>query len=71
MPRQVSFTVVDDDSLDGALTAFAREWILIAAGELPKEKRTLSALSEIIGTNRQRVARWLDALGIREKIEKL
>lgn len=71
MPRQVSFTVADDDTLDGALTAYAREWILIAAGELPKGKRTISALAEIVGTNRQRVARWLDALGIREKIADL
>jgi hypothetical protein len=71
MLRQVSFTITDSDDLDGALTAFAREWLLIAASELPEGRRTLTALSEAVGTNRQRVARWLDALKIREQVDEM
>ena len=71
MRRQVSFTITDQDDLDGALTAYAREWLLIAASELPEDSRTLKALSDAVGTNRQRVARWLDALKIREQVDEM
>ncbi len=71
MPRQVSFTVTDEDNLDGALTAYAREWILLAAADLPRGGRTLNALAEMSGTNRQRLARWLDALGIRDELDEM
>ena len=71
MRRQVSFTITDQDDLDGALTAYAREWLLIAASELPEGSRTLTALSDAVGTNRQRVARWLDALKIREQVDEM
>jgi hypothetical protein len=69
MQRQLTFTISEGDDLDGALTAYARQWLLIAASELPYEKRTLMALSSAVGTNRQRVSRWLDALQIREQVE--
>ena len=71
MHRQIAFTITDEESLDGALTAYAREWILLAAGELPLGKRTLTALAKQAGTNRQRLARWLDALDIRDEIDQM
>jgi hypothetical protein len=69
--RKVRFTVSDTEDLDGALTAYAREWFLLTASELPVGDRTLAALSKKVGTNRQRVTRWLDALEIRDKVDEL
>ncbi len=71
MPRQISFTVTDEDDMDGALTAYAREWLLTAASDLPRDNRSLTTLAEVAGTNRQRLARWLDALGIRDEIDEM
>ena len=69
MLRQLSFNISDEDNMDGALTAYARQWLLIVASELPFEKRSLTALAGAVGTTRQRIARWLDALQIRKQIE--
>lgn len=69
--RKVRFTVANTDDLDGALSAYAREWFLLATSELPATERTLAALSKKVGTNRQRVARWLDALHIRDKVDEM
>ena len=71
MARQISFNVTDEDTLDGAMTAYAREWLLLAAAELPEGNRTLMALAENTGADRQRLARWLDALEIRKEFEEL
>ena len=69
--RKVRFTVADTDDLDGALSAYAREWFLLATSELAATERTLATLSKKVGTNRQRVVRWLDALGIRDKVDEI
>jgi hypothetical protein len=69
--RKVRFTVTERDDLDGAITAYAREQLLLAAAELPDENRTLAALSKKLGINRQRAARWLDALQIRDKVDEM
>lgn len=69
MRRQLSFIISDEEDIDGALTAYAREWLLIAASELPNETRSLVSLTKAVGTNRHRVARWLDALRIREQVD--
>ncbi len=70
--RQISFSISEDEnSLNGALTAYAREWILVAASELPEDTRSITALAESAGDNRQKVARWLDALGIRDQVYEM
>ena len=69
MRRQLGFIISDEETFDGALTACAREWLLIAASELPSETRSLVSLTRAVGTNRHRVARWLDALRIREQVD--
>jgi CTP-dependent riboflavin kinase len=69
MQRQLTFSITDKDNMDGALTAYVRQWLIITASELGYEKRTLTALADAVGTTRQRISRWLDALQIREQIE--
>lgn len=69
--RQIAFTITEDKNIDGAMTAYAREWILIAASQLDENRRSLTALAEKVGTNRQKLARWLDALGIRDQIDEM
>jgi DNA-binding phage protein len=69
--RTVRFRVMEGDNLDGALTAYAREWLLLAVSESPAGKRRLSDLAKKVGTSRQRLARWLDVLQIRDKVDEL
>ena len=63
--------LLDRKSMDGALTAYARECIIVAASELPPKDRGVVALADAVATGRNKLSRWLDALGIRKEIEDL
>ena len=71
MRRQMTFNISEEDNLDGAITAFIREWIILAASEIPREERTLTVLAERAGKSRQTMARWLYALEIRTEVEEM
>ena len=70
--KLLSFTVTEDmGGLDAAITAYVKEWILDIAVDVPEEERTMVRLSKIARCDREKMSRWINALGIREQLGEL
>ena len=70
--KVLSFTITDEmGGLDAAITAFAKEWILDVAVDVPQRKRSIASLSKIARYDRWKMGRWIDALGLRDEISDL